>query len=147
MPKTICLVSCVAKKLEGSHPAHILYSPSTFFRAMRAYAEKHADSWLILSALHGVVMPDDIIEKYDMTLKNMKKPARTTWGEKVIHQLNKIISDEHIIVLAGKAYKDPIQAWLDTRSVEYPLVGIGGIGSQMQWLQRNSKPSSLVDFI
>lgn len=147
MRKTICLVSCVAKKLDGAHPAHILYSPSTFFKAQQSYAESHADSWLILSALHGVVHPTDIIEKYNMTLKNMKKPDRMMWGEKVIHQLNNIIQDERLIVLAGKAYKDPIQQWLDTHDVDYPLVGVGGIGSQVQWLQRNTKTDSLADFI
>lgn len=147
MRKTICLVSCVAKKLDGAHPARTLYSPSTFFKAQQSYAETHADSWLILSALHGVVRPDEVIEKYDKTLKTMKKPDRDAWGKMVIEQLDNIITDENIIVLAGKAYKDPIQSWLDTKDVEYPLVGVGGIGSQMQWLQRNSQKNDLTEFL
>ena len=50
----VALVSCVKSRRPEPAPARDLYT-SPLFRAMRRYAESHADAWYILSAKHGLV--------------------------------------------------------------------------------------------
>lgn len=47
----------MAGKRPGPAPAADLYT-SDWFRKARAYAERYADTWFVLSALHGVLAPD-----------------------------------------------------------------------------------------
>ena len=49
-------MGCAKNKLERRAPARDLYVSELFDRA-RAVAEQTCDSWLILSAKHGVVVP------------------------------------------------------------------------------------------
>ena len=52
----VALVSCVKSRRPEPAPARDLHT-SPLFRAMRRYAESHADAWYILSAKHGLVEP------------------------------------------------------------------------------------------
>ena len=64
----IALVSCVKKKRGSAAFARDLYL-SQLFRGLRCYAESHADVWYILSAEHGLLKPDQIVEPYERTLR------------------------------------------------------------------------------
>src|SRR5690606_13413659 len=58
-PRTIALVSCVSSKEPHAAPARDLYT-SALFRKARAYAERNADAWYILSAKYGLVDPNRV---------------------------------------------------------------------------------------
>lgn len=50
---------------------------SDLFRKARAYAERSADEWFVLSAMHGLVDPGDVVEPYDLTLNTMDVAERS----------------------------------------------------------------------
>ena len=66
----IGIVACSKTKLATPAPAKDLYT-SPLFKAARAYCERTYDRWFILSALHGLVEPETVIEPYDVTLARM----------------------------------------------------------------------------
>lgn len=76
----IALIACSAAKLPSPAPARDLYQ-GQLFRAARAWAEAHADAWYILSALHHVLDPAEVVEPYNLSLADVaagrKEPART----------------------------------------------------------------------
>lgn len=70
----IALISC--SKLKKSYPckASELYSASTLFSLSYEYAKMNADRIYIISAKHGLVAEDKVIEPYNETL-NEKSPS------------------------------------------------------------------------
>lgn len=127
------LVACCGRKLPHAAPAQELYQ-SDLFRKARAYAER-AGRWLILSAEHGVVAPDDVLAPYDRTLDGMSRAERLQWAERVRRRLSPA---EHYVVLAGEKYC----GWIDPSfSVERPLLGLG-IGQQLSWLKKELDATS-----
>ena len=57
------------------------------FAGRRRYVERTCDSWWILSAVHGLVAPDDALEPYDVTLNDASRAERRS-SEAVLHQLD-----------------------------------------------------------
>jgi hypothetical protein len=130
MQTTITLVSCAAGKCESAAPAAQLYRSDWFTKA-KAYAQAQGP-WFILSAKHGLVHPDQVIEPYDTTLMRMSKAERSAWAMKVADQVQLLeLQADRCIVLAGRLYRDPLTGFLGSwfPAVELPLAGLG-IGSQ-----------------
>ena len=137
MAKKIVLVACVSKKNSTPMPAQDLYS-SDWFRKASTYAMRVADEWHILSAKHGLVAPDTVIEPYDETLNRMPAAARRTWARRVPEELGRVLQPgDQVMILAGKRYRanlvDPIREM--GCSVEIPMEGLG-IGKQLRWLKQ-----------
>ena len=59
--RILVLVGCCEAKLPGRHRAADLYQ-SPLFRRGRAYAEAAGYEWAILSAKHGLLLPDTMID-------------------------------------------------------------------------------------
>ena len=138
----IYLISCVAKKLEGTHEAWKLYSPSTLFKAHWNWALKKAkdpSKIFILSAKHELISPFKKIAKYDLTLKNMSKIDKINWTNNVINQLqNKFdLNKTKFIILAGRDYYE----YLIQQLPHYELVPNEPlpIGKRVQWFQEQLK--------
>jgi hypothetical protein len=87
---TSILVSCVGEKLGFPAPARRLYRSDWFVKAA-IYAEthraKHGSEWWILSAKHGLVDPDEVIEPYNETLNEKYKEQREDWAQWVCNVL------------------------------------------------------------
>lgn len=63
------IIPCCAPKLDGSHPAADLYTSSTFRMQLRAALNiTDRDHVLILSAKHGLLALDTIVESYDVKM-------------------------------------------------------------------------------
>ncbi len=82
----IGLVGCGARKLARPAPARELYT-GTLFRLSSAYAERVCDEWYVLSALHGLVRPDVVLEPYDLTLTDVSIVGRRAWAAGVLARL------------------------------------------------------------
>jgi len=138
----IALVSCVKKKRSSAAPARDLYL-SQLFRGLRHYAETRADAWYILSAEHGLLGPDQVIEPYERSLNTMLKRDRSAWAARVQKQLlESLPADAEIILLAGLRYREEIESflWQQGFSVSVPLEGLK-IGEQLQQLKQEAKPN------
>jgi hypothetical protein len=103
------LVGCVKEKLARAAPAGSLYT-SALFRGRRHYVERSCDAWFILSALHGLVRPEQIVAPYDVTLTAQGRRERRQWSAQVIHQLQLEIvgglAANVFEIHAGKDYRD-----------------------------------------
>jgi hypothetical protein len=134
---TAVLVGCVSQKLAVRAPAKELYR-SPLWRCRRAYAESSGRPWFILSTLHGLVDPDELLDPYDLSLAQLSAPERTAWGERAVEALAKrlgVLSDAIFEVHAGRDYRTAIAAPLERRGarIEAPLAHISGVGRQHAW--------------
>lgn len=135
-PLPVYLVACVAAKLDHPSNARDLYI-SPWFRKARAYVERTGSPWLILSAKHGLLAPDAIVEPYDATLSAMGAPARRLWRARVLDELARVVDvAAPLIVLAGRSYRDPLWPSIAPRATA-PMQGLG-IGEQLAWLSRTT---------
>jgi hypothetical protein len=81
------LVGCVKQKLHHPATAADLYV-SPLFRGRLRYVERTCERWFILSALHGLVRPDALLEPYDVTLNDASQAQRRAWADMVLRQLD-----------------------------------------------------------
>ncbi|TSA79651.1 hypothetical protein FNU79_17605 [Deinococcus detaillensis] len=133
---TVVLVGCVKQKLARAVPAEQLYT-SALFRKRARFAQMFGREWLILSALHGVIDPQHTTAPYDMTLKDMKKPERQLWAERVFQQvMPHLPAGSRVILLAGAKYSEFLGPKLQQAGfvIENPLANCCGLGTQQNWL-------------
>src|SRR3954471_8996997 len=81
---------------------------SSLFKKARTYAERRG-RWFILSALHGLLDPSEVIAPYDETLKKMPARKRREWGQKVRGQMESAgLIGLSFVALAGADYVKPL---------------------------------------
>ena len=113
--KCVFLVSCGRRKRCFAVPAKELYVSARFQRA-RASVEATGSPWFVISAEHGLLDPDEIIDPYDKTLKGATLEARRQWAEKVKRQMDKYLPDgEIIVILAEEDYYKDLTTYLKKR--------------------------------
>ena len=125
----IGLVACSKTKLDRPAPARELYT-SPLFRAASGYCERVYDRWYVLSALHGLVHPDQVIEPYDVTLATMTAEQRRGWRYRVRAQWGSRAPDLSpglIFLQGGILYRKAFHP-----ATRAPLAGLG-IGQQLAW--------------
>ncbi|MFA9430755.1 DUF6884 domain-containing protein [Egicoccus sp. AB-alg2] len=131
------LVGCVKSKLNRAPSAADLYT-SPLFSGRRAAAERHCDRWFVLSALHGLVHPDQVLEPYDHTLNDVSVVERRRWSLGVVEALGTEVGDlsrTTFEVHAGATYTDHgLVEGLEAAGaeVELPVRGLGLI-EQLAW--------------
>ena len=137
----IGLVSCVKTKLDHAAPAEDLYT-SALFRGARHAVERSCDRWYILSALHGLVPPDRVLEPYEKTLSTASVAERRAWAERVLGELTEELGPsmrEAIFEIhAGAAYEGfGLSAGLrrSGATVELPLTGLRQ-GERLRWYKQ-----------
>lgn len=153
--RTVALVACCAEKLPHAAPANELYR-STLFRLSQAYAARVAGEVYVLSAQHGLVALDQVLEPYDLALSEMDAWERAWWAHEVEAQLADVLGAEldvkldepdpmdpidsewflhdpslRVVLLAGKLYRP---AGFVERYLEEPMAGMG-IGQRLSWLR------------
>ncbi len=134
--KPVVLVSCVKRKQTTAARADDLYT-SPLFQGMRAYARQAGSAWYILSALHGVLRPDQVVAPYERTLAAMTRPERAAWAERVLAQLRELLPPGvPVVMLAGLGYRryleGALRAW--GHDVSVPMAGLR-MGEQLRWLR------------
>ena len=88
-PERIGLVGCVKSKRSVPSPAADLYV-STLFEGRRRFVERTCDRWFILSAKHGLLEPDAIVEPYDESLVGAPNADRRRWAQRVLAQIDSL---------------------------------------------------------
>jgi hypothetical protein len=131
----LVLISCSKAKLPYPAPAKYLYC-SPAFQMKRALAERAHAPWLILSAKYGIVVPNALIEPYDITLTGMGVAARREWAERVLTELAPISRKAgRVVFFAGQRYSEYLVPPLMSVGVAIsePLKGLRQ-GEQLAWL-------------
>ena len=136
---TLHLVQCVGKKADAPCAAKDLYV-SPWFKKARRYVEKQGGPWFILSAQHGLVAPDQVVEPYNRTLSQMTAGTRKLWAEKTAAELASELrarNPKRLVVLAGELYREflaePVLEDLLNIGISTPMEDMG-IGEQLRWL-------------
>ena len=139
----VALVSCAKTKRPAPARARDLYA-GPYFAAMRDYAERECDEWWILSALFGVVHPDEELAPYDLALPDLSRPDQRAWGHRVAAQLHALLPPRARVELhAGDAYVRDLAPLLRAtgRPVSLPLQG-ARIGHRLRWYTQQRGASS-----
>lgn len=144
------LVSCSSQKLRRAAAARELYTSALFQKSL-AFAERTCAVTYVVSALHGLVELDQMLEPYDRTLAQMTRHDRACWAARIVVAL----IDEHgasaeYVVLAGDAYAKPLRRafgnvdgpggidLIHPDQVHEPLAGLQ-IGERLRWF--NTSPA------
>ncbi|HUU98231.1 MAG TPA: hypothetical protein VM487_21065 [Phycisphaerae bacterium] len=109
----VALVACSKGKLPHAAPARYLYQ-GNLFRLSRSWvlqrmSRGQLDAWAILSAKHGLVMPDQMLEPYELALSDLSRPERAAWASAVRDQLVATFGrGARYSVLAGADYSGAV---------------------------------------
>jgi hypothetical protein len=104
----IGLVGCVKNKLTTTSESQDLYV-STLFKGRRWYVENSCDRWFVLSALHKIVEPSDLLAPYDVSLVGARRETRRLWAEAALAAIDHKLGDVRSYVFeihAGSDYRD-----------------------------------------
>ncbi|MED1638539.1 hypothetical protein P4V01_16555 [Bacillus thuringiensis] len=138
--KRLCIIPCGKKKIWDKHSN---YGPmeakdvyiSPFGKACQAYATMFFENWVILSAKHGFLRPNDIVlENYDLAFDSKSDEVIS------IEQLQKQMVDksllqfDEIVLLAGKKHEKVVTKLYPEEMITYPLEECKGIGYMLQRL-------------
>jgi hypothetical protein len=139
----IGLVGCVKSKKNHAASADELYT-SALFRGRRKAVEGSCDRWYILSTLHGIVRPDEVLEPYDVTLVGAPTGRKREWSTMVLRQLDDELGSMSGLIFEIHAGNDYCNFGLahglrsrDAR-VERPAEGLA-VGEQLAFYQRGSR--------
>jgi hypothetical protein len=130
----IGLVGCGGQKLAAPAAAKDLYT-STLFKKKRAYVERYCDGWWVISAKHGLLDPEQVIQSYDLSLASLTPTDRYRWAFRVAEQVDlQLERGTTIEIHAGNDYALNLSSALHARGfiVLRPLCRVP-IGLQLQW--------------
>lgn len=134
-PARLLIVESVTKKRSARGPAKTVYD-SRLWTARRRYAEASGLPWLILSARHGLLDPDEVIEPYDLKLGDVDPGAFRRMAEQAIRQLDARWPLDGLVVEAHvrEEYAAPLAGALADRGgrLVQPLRDLGVCG-QLGW--------------
>lgn len=141
---TLLLLACVKEKLPAPAAARDLYV-SPLFKKQREYAELVGLPWFILSAEHGLVVPDEWLSPYERYLPETPPSFRRAWGNWVVERLELLtanLAGRTIEVHAGATYVDALRAPLASKgaSVYEPLAGLR-MGQRLAWYGAQTGPT------
>ncbi|WP_164669246.1 DUF6884 domain-containing protein [Virgibacillus doumboii] len=148
--KQLSIIPCGRKKIWDKHPdigevpAKDAYI-GTLHNYCQSYAEKFTDQWVILSAKHGFLLSDDIVDgNYDVAF-GQKSDEIITFDrlKEQIHQ-KQLDQFDKLVILTGNKYKRVIDGCFDDSMPRtFPLLQYGGIGYIIQALKQsveNNRP-------
>jgi hypothetical protein len=138
----LCIIPCGKKKIwdrvpeAGARQAQEVYI-GTFGKACQAYAAQFFDVWVILSAKHGFLFPDDIVpENYDLSFDSGSSQVISIDSLKKQTVEKELDKYDEITVLGGKKHRKVVEQLYNPGSLKYPLRDCKGIGYMVQKLNR-----------
>ncbi len=135
----LLLLGCIKYKRSGPTPAHNLYTSPLFLRRRR-YAEAAGVRWYVLSARHGLVLPEEVIAHYDVHLAGQSASYRAAWGAFVVEQLRRERGEMSGLVVdihAGDAYVEAVRGPLERAgTVVLDPVDARSLGETLAWYDR-----------
>lgn len=131
-PMTLVVVACAKQKLTVAAPASELYT-SPLFALSWGWARDTGHQVAILSARHGVIRPEEVLEPYDTFLGSLGRAEVERLADHVRGQLSSMDS-ERIIVLGGSGYVDLVRRAAPAAEVIDPMHGLS-LGHRLRWLK------------
>ena len=132
-------MGCVKSKASQAAPAKDLYN-SALWSKRRRYAELSGMPWAILSAEHGMVDPNEVLEPYDRYLGREPTSFRKLWSAKTARQVLDKTTELGLAAVEIHAGAPYVENGLRTRlestgiAVYWPVKGMR-FGAQLAWYQ------------
>lgn len=141
MVEKIGLLATARKKGVGHAPVVDFYKSPLFIKSLQ-YARENYQRFYFYNAKDGLLLPDQIMAPYDVSIKTFSLQKKKDWGKMVIESLLTFENnhDKVIYLHGGLVYRKFLQPELISHGFEYevPLEGLG-IGKQLKWYdEKNS---------
>lgn len=148
MTSKLCIVPCGSSKIWNKQPsagptqAQYVYT-GPFAAACQRYAKANFTNWVILSAKHGFLYPEDTVhEPYNVSFV---KPSDETMDLRVLKEQaadKGLLEYQEITVLGGRHYIERAKAIFNQgQKIILPLSDCKGIGYMLQKL-KNALPEN-----
>lgn len=136
----VAVINCGSGKQSVKCKAKDMYIGSLFV-ASRKFAQTNYEQYCILSAKYHCLLPDDLIEPYDMFLGNFNKQEKQEWGSITAKQLlEKFPEETEFDFYVGQDYLEGILPVLDKSNVIYNCyLNHLGMGYKIQWFNQHTK--------
>lgn len=127
--KEVTIIQCTDSKRNEKAPARELYDESGYFCDMRDWAKSRNVPWYILSAKHGLVNPNTVLEPYNEF--GISESQSETIAEQLHEKGIKVV-----YICAGMKYTGPLIPSLENIGIDVvnPFSGMG-IGERRNKLQ------------
>lgn len=133
----IALIGCGKSKADHECQARDMYTGS-LFRATLAHCEDRFDRVYILSAFHGLLPLDQVIQPYDRTMSELGGwKYKDAWGNRAASRLLcRHPRIREVAIYAGAEYAEHVARNLVLSGVyvTLPLRGLP-VGRRLQWLK------------
>lgn len=141
---TLGLVQAGSDATREPAPAAEAYD-TEFFRLKREFARTCYDDWLVISSAHGLLGPDETVERGGPAFADMEPADRARWAMDVVTELAATVRRNEygeVAVLADRPVRETLteRGGLRTRvgaagaTMTEPLAGLGGEERQRTWL-------------
>lgn len=141
MKEKVGLMATARKKSDIPQPVVDFYK-SPLFKKSLSYARMHYDRFYFYNAKDGFLLPNQIMEPYDVSIKTFSAREKRNWAKKVITGLAQYESPENAVIYlhGGFVYRKYLQPELQKHGFEFivPLKGMG-IGEQLAWYDQQLK--------
>jgi len=137
------IIPCTKEKIWDLQPdagavvAHRAYR-GFLFHLTRSYAESFLDDWVVFSALHGFLKPDDRIPAaYDITFNRPGDPVIQLPALRAQVSSKGLDTYDVAVILCPESYAVRVEyAYADTATqLAAPFRGRGGIVGMRDWLK------------
>lgn len=106
--KPVVLISCGKEKRQWSCRASEMYCSERFISA-KQFAQQQNYDWYVISAKHGLLHPDAMIEPYDLSILNFTDNEKNLWAEKITNDIFKLHElSTKIMILADNNYSNAL---------------------------------------
>lgn len=147
MSKRIGLVAPPKRRRGGICRARDQFDPSPLFRRARDFCDREYGEWHVVTILHGLVAPHQVIGGDDPALHTLAAAERWQWAETIAQQLQARIdrSAEPLtfVLYASQRYADLLARAAPFATLELPLAGMR-LGQQLRWYEQRLRIESRV---
>lgn len=136
----VAVINCGSEKQFKKCAAKDLYTGSLFI-ASRQFVESKFEQYVILSAKYHCVLPDQIIEPYELYLGSLSKEEKQEWDNITIKQLEEYFpKGTEFEFYTSKMYQDGIIPILEKDGyICNTNINNLGLGYKIQWFQQHTK--------
>ena len=127
--KTLCIVSCGKAKIWDKYPniggieAKRVYTGAITGEYIKYAQIAYPSSWIILSAKHGFLYPNDVIfDSYDIRIDNEESINIDKLHAQIIDK--KLHNYDKIVILGSKRYSDIVVSLFPDKDISAPVIGL-----------------------
>ncbi|WP_158666128.1 DUF6884 domain-containing protein [Pseudomonas sp. SWI36] len=103
----IFVIGCGRHKRKSPTPAKDLYTSDRFKRS-KSIAKNIGSSFFVLSAKHGLLQPNQLVEPYDVDIGTLDPDTKKQWATEVLQALSELNNGAKVILLAESNYAHPL---------------------------------------